>query len=230
MTVRTDVLYRAMRKAEVEKGIAAIKAQKNSDMLRFVGIKFPLDGGVEGGRMTWPYRIVPGEQTNAAYRGVLLLPPGGEDEYVEGLKLIADAGLQAQTHAVGDETIDVIVRAYERVNSEKPIKPLNWAIMHLFHPVRRGAEEDGRDRHHGDDAGPSGAARAQPAPLVGRRARGLCDPDPQGDRCRRAGRRRHRRAGGAGRSVSLDVVDDDAPGAQGLRARQGARDHRRRRR
>src|SRR3954465_11849155 len=134
MTVRTDVLYRAMRKAEVEKGIAALKAQKNSDMLRFVGIKFPLDGGVEGGRMTWPYRLVPGEQTNAAYRGVLLLPPGGEDEYVEGLKLIADAGLQAQTHAVGDETIDVIVRSYERVNKEKPIRDLHWTIMHLFHP------------------------------------------------------------------------------------------------
>ncbi len=134
MTVRTDVLYRAMRKDDVAKGIAAIKAQKNSDMLRFVGIKFPLDGGVEGGRMTWPYRLVPGEQTNANYRGVLLLPPGGEDEYVEGLKLIADAGLQAQTHAVGDETIDLIVRAYERVNKEKPIRDLRWLIMHLFHP------------------------------------------------------------------------------------------------
>ena len=65
---------------------------------------------------------------------MLLLPPGGEDEYVEGLKLIAEAGLQAQTHAVGDETIDLIVRAYGRVNSVKPIRPLNWAIMHLFHP------------------------------------------------------------------------------------------------
>jgi predicted amidohydrolase YtcJ len=134
MTVRTDVLYRALRKAEVEKGIAALKAQRNDDMLRFVGIKFLLDGGVEGGRMNWPYRIVPGEQTDATYRGVLLLPPGGEDEYVEGLKLIADAGLQAQTHAVGDETIDVIVRSYARVNKEKPIRDLHWTIMHLFHP------------------------------------------------------------------------------------------------
>jgi predicted amidohydrolase YtcJ len=134
MTVRTDVLYRALRKADVEKGIAAIKAQTNDDMLRFVGIKFPLDGGVEGGRMSWPYRIVPGEQTDAAYRGVLLLPPGGEDEYVEGLRLIAEAGLQAQTHAVGDETIDVIVRSYARVNKETPIRPLRWTIMHLFHP------------------------------------------------------------------------------------------------
>jgi predicted amidohydrolase YtcJ len=134
MTTRTDVLYRALRKADVEKGIAALKAQKNSDMLRFVGIKFPLDGGVEGGRMTWPYRIVPGEQTDATYRGVLLLPPGGEDEYVAGLKLIAEAGLQAQSHAVGDETINVIVRSYERINGEKPIRDLRWTIMHLFHP------------------------------------------------------------------------------------------------
>jgi hypothetical protein len=134
MTVRTDVLYRALRKAEVEKGIAAIKAQENDDMLRFVGIKFLLDGGVEGGRMSWPYRIVPGEQTDASYRGVLLLPPGGEDEYVAGLELIAAAGLQAQTHAVGDETIDVIVRAYERVNRERPIRSLRWTVMHLFHP------------------------------------------------------------------------------------------------
>jgi len=134
MTVRTDVLYRALKKSEVETGIAAVKAQKNDDMLRFVGIKFLLDGGVEGGRMNWPYRIVPGEQPDANYRGVLLLPPGGEDEYVEGLKRIADAGLQAQTHAVGDETIDVIVRSYGRVNAEKPIRPLRWTIMHLFHP------------------------------------------------------------------------------------------------
>ncbi len=134
MTVRTDVLYRAMRRDDVAKGVALIKAQTNSDMLRFVGIKFPLDGGVEGGRMRWPYRLVPGEQTDPEYRGVLLLPPGGEDEYVEGLRLVAAAGLQAQTHAVGDETIDVIVRSYGRVNREAPIAPLNWTIMHLFHP------------------------------------------------------------------------------------------------
>jgi predicted amidohydrolase YtcJ len=134
MTVRTDVLYRALRKADVEKGIAALKAQKNDDMLRFVGIKYPLDGGVEGGRMTWPYQLVKGEQTDANYRGVLLLPPGGEDEYVAGLKLIAEAGLQAQTHAVGNETIDVIVRSYARVNADKPIRDLRWTIMHLFHP------------------------------------------------------------------------------------------------
>src|ERR1044071_8423198 len=75
-----------------------------------------------------------GEQTDAAYRGVLRLPPGGEDEYVEGLKLIANAGLQAQTHAVGNETIDVIVRSYGRADAGTPIRNLRWTIMHLFHP------------------------------------------------------------------------------------------------
>lgn len=134
MTVRTDVLYRALSKAEFERGIAAIRAQKNSDMLRFPGIKVPLDGGVEGGRMSRPYLIVPGEQLDPAYRGVLLLPPGGEDEYVEGLTLAAAAGLQVQTHAVGDDTIDVIVRSYDRVNREIPIRDLRWTIMHIFHP------------------------------------------------------------------------------------------------
>jgi predicted amidohydrolase YtcJ len=133
--VRTDVLYRALTRQQFERGIAAIKAQQSSDMLRFPGIKVPLDGGVEGGRMSWPYRIVPGEQQNPNYRGVLLLPPGGEDEYVEGLRLAAAAGLQVQTHAVGDETIDVIVRAYERVNRERPIRDLRWIIMHIFHPA-----------------------------------------------------------------------------------------------
>ncbi len=134
MTVRTDLLYRAMRKEDVAKGVALMKAQTSSDMLRYVGIKFPLDGGVEGGRMRWPYRLVPGEQMDPNYRGVLLLPMGGEDEYVEGLKLVAAAGLQAQTHAVGDETIDLIVKSYGRVNNQLPIRPLNWTIMHLFHP------------------------------------------------------------------------------------------------
>jgi predicted amidohydrolase YtcJ len=78
---------------------------------------------------------VPGEQPDPNYRGVLLLPPGGEDEYVEGLKLAAAAKVQVQTHAVGDETIDVIVRSYERVNAETPIKDLRWTIMHLFLPT-----------------------------------------------------------------------------------------------
>lgn len=133
MTIRTDLLYRALAKEQVQKGLAHT-ALRADDMLRFAGIKVPLDGGVEGARLYEPYRIVPGEQPDEKYRGVLLLPPGGEDEYVEGLRLAAAANVPVQTHAVGDETIDVILRAYERVNAETPLKGRRWAIMHVFLP------------------------------------------------------------------------------------------------
>lgn len=134
MTVRTDLLYRALAEEQVRKGLtqAGLRAD---DMLRFAGIKFPLDGGVEGARLHEPYRIVPGEQPDPAYRGVLLLPPGGEDEYVEGLRLAAAAGVQVQTHAVGDETIDVVLRAYGRIAAETPLKGRRWTIMHVFLPT-----------------------------------------------------------------------------------------------
>ncbi len=143
MTVRTDLLYRALTRDQVRKGLTH-KALPADDMLRFAGIKFPLDGGVEGARMYQPYRIVPGEQPDAGYKGLLLLPPGGVDEFVEGLRLAAAANVQVQTHAVGDETIDVIVDAYGRVNADTPLRGRRWTIMHLFLPtpgaIRRMAE------------------------------------------------------------------------------------------
>jgi hypothetical protein len=67
MTVRTDILHRAMRLEDVRKGIAILQAERGDEWLRFVGIKFPLDGGVEGGRMSEPYRLVPGEQNDPTY-------------------------------------------------------------------------------------------------------------------------------------------------------------------
>jgi len=192
MTVRTDVLYRALPQKRVEKGIAALKAQKNDDMLRFTGIKFLLDGGVEGGRMNWPYRIVPGEQTDALSRcaAAAARRRGRVCRGAEADRRRRPAGAD---HAVGDETIDVTVRSYGRVNKEKPIRDLHWTIMHLFHPSTARSRRC-RDRHHGDDAG-SPCCSGTISSLVGRRARRVRDPDSRGDRCRRAGRRRHGRAG-----------------------------------
>lgn len=110
MTVRTWLLWRAATREQITRGIAAQRGWPQHAMLRTSGIKWLLDGGVEGGRMTEPYRIVPGEQTNPEYRGILLLPAGGEAEFLDGLREIHRAGLQIQTHAVGDYTIDLITR------------------------------------------------------------------------------------------------------------------------
>ncbi len=140
ITVRTELLYKAADRAGTERGIAAMKAETSDGMLCFAGIKFMLDGGVEGARLNEPYRIVPGEQPRSDYRGLLMTPPGGEDEFVECLKLVAEAGMQAQTHGVGDEAIDVIARCYAAVSEELPIADLRWTVMHVFLPTDEAIE------------------------------------------------------------------------------------------
>lgn len=136
MTVRTWLLWRAATGEQIRRGVAAQQGWPQHPMLRSAGIKWLLDGGVEGGRMSEPYRIVPGEQTNPDYRGILLLPSGGEAELLDGLRAIHRAGLQIQTHAVGDFTIDLITRLYGQVNDELgAIRPLRWAVMHIFLPT-----------------------------------------------------------------------------------------------
>lgn len=134
ITVRTDLLYKATDKAQTEKGIAAMRAGTSDDLLRYAGLKFMLDGGVEGARLREPYLVVPGEQPHTDYHGLLMLPPGGEDEFVDALVACAEAGLQVQTHGVGDEAIDVIVRAYARTNDRIGFRDLNWTVMHVFLP------------------------------------------------------------------------------------------------
>ena len=140
ITVRSELLYKAADRTETERGIAAMRAETSDDMLCFAGIKFMLDGGVEGARLGEPYRIVPGEQPHADYRGLLMTPPGGEAEFVECLKLVAEAGMQAQTHGVGDEAIDVIVRCYAEVAEDTPIADLRWTLMHVFLPTGEAIE------------------------------------------------------------------------------------------
>ncbi len=140
ITVRTELLYKAADRPGTERGIAAMQAETGDDMLCFAGIKFMLDGGVEGARLREPYCIVPGEQPHADYRGLLMTPPGGEAEFVECLKLVADAGMQAQTHGVGDEAIDVIVRCYAEVAEGSPVADLRWTVMHVFLPTDEAIE------------------------------------------------------------------------------------------
>lgn len=134
MTVRTDLMYRANTLEDTRIGVG-YAGFRNDDMLRFVGVKFMLDGGVEGALHYDPYQIVPGEQNDPEYRGLSLLPAGGEAEFVECLKLVARAGLQAQTHGVGDACIDTIVRSYLAAAEEVPIRDLRWVVMHLHNPT-----------------------------------------------------------------------------------------------
>ena len=224
MTVRTTCFTARFGRQTSKRVLRQSSRRRTATCCASWKSSFGFDGGVEGGRMSFPYRLVPGEQTNPDYRGVLLLPPGGEDEYVEGLKLIAAAGLQAQTHAVGDETIDLIVRAYGRVDSEIRSSRCAGRSCTSFHP---------RDAAIARMKEIGIAATVQNHPvLLGHNQRrwwgddrGVRHSDPETDRRKDSRRRRLRRSRGAVRSVSFHVVDDDAPGAQGLCARARAHHH-----
>lgn len=133
VTVRTDLMFRGYTLEDAKVG-AAITDFADDDLLRYVGVKFMLDGGVEGALHYDPYQIVPGEQNDPEYRGLSLLPAGGEPEFIEALKVVARAGMQVQTHGVGDHCIDTIVRCYLAAAEETPIRDLRWTVMHLHNP------------------------------------------------------------------------------------------------
>lgn len=139
LTVRAHLLWRVNELADVDAAIEAFPVPRTGDdMLRFDGLKYLSDGGVEGAFLKEPYRIVPGEQPDPDYRGVLLLPPGGKAELEEMYARAARHGLQVQTHVVGDAAFEAIIGLYERVDREVALEPLRWAIMHIFLPTSPG--------------------------------------------------------------------------------------------
>lgn len=137
LSVRTHVLIRALGRDSVTRALQKYDQGDGDSMLRIDGFKYLLDGGIEGARFYSPYEIVEGEQPDPHYRGVLNLPEGF-DAWVDDLKMIAKAGWQVQTHGAGDETIDVIARAYEQVNDMEAaeLAKLRWAVMHIMVPTQ----------------------------------------------------------------------------------------------
>lgn len=137
MTVRTHMLFGAARDGSTDHALRTYARDDfDSDMLRFDGVKYLRDGGVEGGALYQPYQLVEGEQTDPDYRGKLLIPEGF-DQWVEDLKRVAAAGWQVQAHGVGDRAIDKIVEAFSLVDMDPryDVGQLRWAVMHIFLPT-----------------------------------------------------------------------------------------------
>jgi predicted amidohydrolase YtcJ len=134
LTVRSHLLAAFRTIQDVERTVSAFKPRSGDDMLRMDGLKYLCDGGVEGARLYEPYQTVEGEQTDPNYRGLMLLPPGGEEELLACYRTAAEHGFQVQTHAVGDETIDTVTQLYEEVATNHDLASLRWTIMHLFLP------------------------------------------------------------------------------------------------
>jgi predicted amidohydrolase YtcJ len=133
-TLRVDALLWVDTLDDVEKS-AYFSRGFGNDMLKVGGVKFMLDGGVEGAKLLEPYNVVDGVQEQEGYDGHYLLPPGGEDELRAMAKRAAELGHQLQTHAVGDQALDLLVDIYAEAADVRSLEELRWTLMHVFLPT-----------------------------------------------------------------------------------------------
>ena len=100
------------------------------DMLRLVGLKMWLDGGMLTGsalmREPWgASRIYSIE--DPGYRGMRFIEP----ELLEQIVAAAsEHGLQFTAHSVGDAAVAELLRVYEKVDATTPVRPLRHCLTH----------------------------------------------------------------------------------------------------
>jgi hypothetical protein len=104
---------------------------KNQDpMLRIIGIKTYLDGGMLTGsaymRQPWGVSAIYGI-TDPAYRGVRFI---GEERLREMVRATAEAGLQFTAHSVGDGAVEALLDAYEAVGKQMPLRRTRPCVSH----------------------------------------------------------------------------------------------------
>ncbi|HUK61385.1 MAG TPA: amidohydrolase [Stellaceae bacterium] len=134
MTTRVRILQRVHCVDDVSALSSILAPEFGDDWLRIGGFKFSADGGIEAAYMHDPYRVVEGEQTDPAFVGKLILPPGGIGELKEMLTIAAERGWQFQVHMVGDAAIDAILDAVEEVAEKYPVGAMRWVMVHIFLP------------------------------------------------------------------------------------------------
>lgn len=132
MTTRAHLLRR-FRNVDDARSLAMLAPNFGDDWLKLGGFKFSMDGSTEQACLIDPYETVPEHET-PGYRGNLILPQGGLDELREMFRIAASQGWPVQVHALGDETIRVLLDLFEDVDRQYPIRDLRWALLHAFLP------------------------------------------------------------------------------------------------
>ncbi len=110
-------------------------------MLRIIGIKVYLDGGMLTGsaymREPWGvskiYSI-----TDPEYRGVLFIP---RDRLIPMVRAAVECNLQFTAHTVGDGAVHALLDAYAEVNKEIPIRATQPCISHSNFMSREAVEQ-----------------------------------------------------------------------------------------
>jgi predicted amidohydrolase YtcJ len=124
--------------------VARHPLRKPDPLLRIVGIKCFLDGGMLTGsaymREPWGvseiYLI-----TDPMYRGVLMIEPENLNQMVQ---TAVDEGLQFTAHSVGDGAVHTLLAAYENANKSTPVRPTRPCITHCNFMSREAIEQMAR--------------------------------------------------------------------------------------
>jgi predicted amidohydrolase YtcJ len=99
-------------------------------MLRIIGIKMYLDGGMLTGsafmRQPWGVSSIYAI-TDPEYRGVLNISP---DRLVQFVRTAVESKLQFTAHSVGDGAVHTLLDAYQQVDRELPIRDTRPCITH----------------------------------------------------------------------------------------------------
>jgi predicted amidohydrolase YtcJ len=105
-------------------------AKTKDEMLRLIGVKMFLDGGMLTGsaymREPWGvseiYSI-----TDPQYRGVLFIP---KERLRPIVRATIESGMQFTAHSVGDGAVQTLLEVYEELAREKPIRQTRPCITH----------------------------------------------------------------------------------------------------
>ncbi len=116
--------------AEQIRTAAEHPAHKYDNLLWLRGVKVFLDGGMLTGsawmRQPWGVSSIY-SISDPEYRGVLYIEP---DRMYEIAKYCLERDLQITAHSVGDGAVHALIDAYERVNSDFPIRDKRPCITH----------------------------------------------------------------------------------------------------
>jgi predicted amidohydrolase YtcJ len=120
----TDEIQRRIRK------VAENPLCRGGPMLRVIGIKTYLDGGMLTGsaymREPWGVsKVYAIDDPN--YRGVLFIP---KEKLLPIVKTATECGLQFTAHSVGDGAVETLLEVYDEVNQTTPIRNTRPCITH----------------------------------------------------------------------------------------------------
>ncbi|TRO49059.1 amidohydrolase, partial [Candidatus Bathyarchaeota archaeon] len=104
-----------------------------NDLLRFLGLKLLIDGGI-GGRTALLREPYEDQEDN---RGILVMPVEDLQRRVDAGNL---AGMNIGIHCAGGGAMDVVLNAFEQTNKKRPVKGRRYSIIHAYQPTEENFE------------------------------------------------------------------------------------------